>query len=215
MIAAEASDRNGHVVDDALCKTESSQEKVGTVFRFAEYIGNRVRFDEFGMVVSVVVHIFGGVGGGHHGESHEGVGLCLGFLQVVAAVVPASLQSAFYRSEFCCAGGEFIYHLSGAVFRVARPMKPRIGVAAALDAEEFDRGVLGHGVNIFTYDKGTGKVVAHFDAQTFIGGNGFRNSSETDCTGLSIKVDLVAHLVIGVGVCSRNNGPFACCHGTT
>lgn len=62
---------------------------------FAKNVRNVVGLYEFPVVVCIMVNVLGGVGGRGDGKICKCVSLGLGFLQVVTAVVPATLQVAF------------------------------------------------------------------------------------------------------------------------
>ena len=55
VVGAKVSYGDGHIVDDAICKTVGAQKEVGTVLGFAQNVGNTVGIDGFAHVVGVVV----------------------------------------------------------------------------------------------------------------------------------------------------------------
>ena len=142
------------------------------------------------MVVGVVVYVLGRVGGRHHGKCHKRECLGLRFLQVVAAVIPTALQVACIELKTCLFF-TVSNHLACAVFHVARTVEPGFRIAATLDSEELERGVLCHGVNVVADNKGARNIVTYLDAQAFLGRYRFGNVADLDDSGLSGNVNLI------------------------
>ena len=154
VIGVLGADRKGHVVDDALCADERTEDKVGSVLCFAENIRNTVdaacRVVEF-----VMVHVCIRICRGHDGGSHECIHLGLRFFQVVAAVVVSALECSCEGGVVGISNFYFVCDCdsAGAIFRVAGWVEPRIAIAAAVDSVELDGSVLYHGINQVGYNE--------------------------------------------------------------
>ena len=204
VVGAEVSDRDGHVVNDAVRGAVSSQEEVRPVLRFAQDVGDAVCVDCFAMVVSVVVVVAVGVAASDHGKHHECVSLRVGFLQMVAAVVPAALQVAFLEGDRTGHGStDVVHHRACAILGVARLVEPGFGISAAVDAIELEQGVADHGVDTRADDEGRRKLFFDFDAvagfQGKVAGQ-LDDVAYTDCSGGGVGRGLVAALVVCRGV---------------
>ena len=75
---------------------------------------------------------------------------------------------------------------------MAWPVEPGLGVSAALDAEELERCVLCHGVDVVADDKGAGNLVADLDAQACFGGYGLGDVADENFSRGTREINFVA-----------------------
>ena len=136
MISAEVTDGYDHVVDDSIGEVVGSDKEVRAMLCFAKNIRNAVCIYGFTLIVGVMVFVLGFVCCGHDGKTHERIRHGHRFLEMVSAIVPAALQSAFLRSEL---GNVLVVvrEFTAAIFGVALVVEPGFGFPATLDAKEF------------------------------------------------------------------------------
>ena len=175
---------------------------------FAQHIRHTVCIDRFAMVECVMVFVGIGVCCCKDCCNHECVHLGLGFLQVVATVIVATLQRSskscviLISNIFCSR-----HYGTGAILHMACCMEPGITITAAVDAVELEGGILHHGVNLVGDNECARNIVTDLDTETRVGRDALRNVTDHELACLAGDVNLVAFLVVRGGVSARNNCP--------
>ena len=207
MVGTKVSHRHGHVVHNAVGKAESVHKEVSPVLRLAEDIGNTVGIDRFAVVVGVVVFVTVRVGCRHHRKHHKGVSLSLGFLQVVAAVVPTALQGSRLRGKARNIHAA-LYKGTTAILGMASRVEPGFRLTRTVDSVKLDGGVANHGVDAVADDKGGRIFLANLNAEPFVLGQ--RQSSQVANANKARRASgggLVAFLVCGSSIGSSSDFP--------
>ncbi len=126
------------------------EEKLRPELRLVEDVGDAVGPGGEAVVVGVFVFVVAGHGGGQGGQGHQGVAHGLRLLQMVAAVVPASLIGTGLGGP-----GQL------AIGQVARSVEPRRTIAAAIDSVELEHVVAHIAVEAIGHQENSGCVLAH------------------------------------------------------
>ena len=179
----------------------------------AKNVGNTIGINRLALVVGVIVVVAVRVSAGNHGEYHECVGLRVGFLQVVSAVVPTALEVAFFKGKSCRhVAADIVHHRAGTVLGVGGlEMEPGFGVSGAVDPIELEQGVAHHGIDALADNECRGKLLEYLDAVAGIQGEvpcQFYQLAFTDGSRGGVGRGFVAALVGGRGVGSGLDFPM-------
>ena len=209
MVGTKVTHRNSHIIDNTICKVVGTHKEVRPMLGFAQDIGDTVSILGFAHIIGIMVFVTLRARSRHHRKHHKGVSLCLRFLKVVTAVVPATLQGPFFRSKASNIIFSTYELFATTILGMARLMEPGFGISRTVDAIKLKGRITNHGIDLITNNKGRRILVKHLYTVTGIHlkRRYLSQVTNTDQTRRTFGLCSIASLICSCSIGTRLDGP--------
>ena len=153
MVLSDITHRNRHCRNNAIGGIVSLYDVFSSKFCFSQNVGNTIRRLGHALVKRIIILVAVLECSRSQGQLCEAVGDGLAFLQMVAAVIPATRH---------------VHVGQRAVLQVARGMEPRFGISATVNAIELEHSVTEHGIDSVANNKRRRILVPHLQTETLV-----------------------------------------------